>query len=123
MLAIGSTMEVSEGVLQGEATFESLGVAHDKVLFEFTKREKVSGTRNSYKMLQKRRAVFADALKPLPPADASSLADAEVPTAFGAMAEAANRAAAFTHGMEGPELAAHERKRKLAYLGCACARA
>eukprot|EP00966_Prymnesium_polylepis_P082747 1915997-Prymnesium_polylepis.1 len=32
--------------------------------------------------------------------------------AFSAMGQAASQSNAFTHGMEGPELAAHERKRK-----------
>ena len=121
VLAIGATMEVSAGVLQDGATFESLDLPMNKVLFKFTKREKVPGSRSTYKDVEKRRQVFADALTPLAPEaadDQDADSDAFDPTAFDAMAWAARRGQkhAFTHGLSGPELAAHERKRKVSHL-------
>ena len=115
VLAIGSTEDVAEGVLRGDTTFDSLGLAPDKVRFKFTKRERVEG-RGPKRYIDKEtvRDVFADALKPV--ATDHRTVEEETTNAFSTMAEAASSSNAFTHGLEGPELAAHERKRKVSKL-------
>ena len=119
VVAIGATKEVSEGIIKDGASFDSLALPAEKVLFKFTKRERVAGRGPArYKSVETLRPVFADALTLLVPATTRGSADEEEEssTAFGEMAEAAANPRAFTHGLTGPELAAHERKRKVLRL-------
>ena len=120
VVAIGSTQEVSDGILLGSATFDSLELPADKVLFRFLKRVRVQGRGPArFKDVETLRAVFADALTPLGSATADGASEDkedDSQTAFGAMAEAASGSHAFTHGLTGPELAIHERKRKVMLL-------
>ena len=115
VLAIGATQDVAEGMLRGDATFDSLGLAADKVRFKFTKRERVPGT-GPKRFIEKEtvRDVCADALTPAVTNDPT--VEEESPNTFNTMAEAASSSGAFTHGLAGPELAAHERKRKVLNL-------
>ena len=60
------TEEVCEGVLKGGATFDSLQLPADKVLFKFTKRERVQQRGpKKYENVEVLRPVFADALSRL----------------------------------------------------------
>ena len=116
VLAIGSTKEVADGVLRGDATFESLGLTPDKVRFKFMKKERVPGRGPArYKDIETIRNVTADALQRVArEAGGSGEEEQESPGgAFATMAEAATTPHAFTHGFDAPALAAHERKRKL----------
>ena len=111
VLAIGSALAIG---------FESGDLEPaDKVRFKFIKRERVHGRGPArYTDVIKIRDVLADALTPLGRETSSGTAgvEEEPTTTYDAMVEAAARPRAFTHGLDGPELAAHERKRKAARL-------
>lgn len=92
VLAIGSTKEVADGVLRGDATFESLGLTPDKVRFKFMKKERVPGRGPArYKESETIRNVTADALQRVArEAGGSGEEEQESPGgAFATMAEAA----------------------------------
>ena len=127
VLAIGSTGEVANGVLTGDATFASLNLDERKVLFRFMKTERVQGRGPArYKDVSTTRPVFADSLTPVVTGMEGEAADktledgdatcATPDSAFSTMMGSASSRNAFSHGLDGPELAKHERMRKQAKL-------
>lgn len=128
VLAISETEEVAEGVLSPGAKFASLELANNKVLFQFTRRVRVAGRGPArYQQVVTTRHVFQDALTPIDPERRDALSPRGLPeepavgsrpcvNAFESMLNASSSSTAFTHGLDGPELAAHERRRKQARL-------
>ena len=122
LLAIGATESVADGVLKDGQEFSTLEVRPDQVLFCFEKREKCGPKKRSWRMVTKTRPVFASAVSMLPVENVGVENEPIAPSAFDGMAAAALEDHAFTAGLSGPELAAHERKRKLSRLKDAAVR-
>ena len=117
IVAIGSSKEVADGVLQGDATFESLGLAADRVRFKFIRKMRRQGRGpKTFLDVETFRDIDAKSLTPVPnPNDdpAMQTDELEPRSVFHAMSEGVScNTNAFTHGMMEPELAKHERQRK-----------
>ena len=111
ILAIGATGCVVDGLLGPDEDFSTLNLGTDQVLFQFLKREIYGRNGRSWRTVDKKRPVFAVNVKPL--ALDASPAQGGGTTAFESMAAASLETDAFTAGLTAPELAAHERKRKI----------
>jgi len=115
LLAIGATESVADGVLKDGQEFSTLEVRSDQVLFSFEKREKCGPKNRSWRTVTKIRPVFASAVSMIPFFSNVGF-EPEAPSAFDGMAAATLEDHAFTAGLSAPELAAHERKRKISRL-------